>query len=123
MNILIAEDNTTNQTLLKYFLIKENYNFIFANDGREALLLFQKNKFDLVLMDMEMPVMDGIEATRRIRIIDDRIPIIAISAYIEDAIIKSSFDAGVNEYLTKPYNRQDILSLISKHINFDAITN
>ncbi len=121
MNILIAEDNVTNQTLLKYFLMKAGYSYRFANDGSEALQLFHDDEYDLVLMDMEMPVMDGIEATRRIRTVDNQVPIIAISAYVEENIVRKSYEAGVNEYLTKPYKRQDILDMIRKHISFDKL--
>jgi len=118
-NVLIVEDNEDNQQLIRIYLSKVNFNFAFANDGMEAIELYKKNHFNIVFMDIQMPVIDGYEATETLRKFEkeskrDRIPIIALSAYIQLEDIEKSFKAGCDAYLTKPVSKKNILNVINR---------
>jgi len=109
MRILLAEDNAINTVLAVTVLKKLEFKVTAATNGLEALELIEKNKFDLVLMDIEMPRMDGIEATRLIRAgrcgsTASRLPVIAMTAHALTDVRKEAFDAGMNDYITKPIN-------------------
>lgn len=99
--VLAAEDDDNNYQLL-YFLLKKHFDITRANNGKEAVDLFNDVKPDIVLMDIKMPVMDGFEATQLIRKIDKQIPIIAITAYAYDSDINKAIKAGCNDFITKP---------------------
>ncbi|GAA60694.1 two-component system, OmpR family, aerobic respiration control sensor histidine kinase ArcB [Pseudoalteromonas sp. BSi20652] len=103
LSILVAEDNKTNQVLIKAYLEKLNHKVTLANHGREVIDLFQRKKFDLVLMDIMMPVMDGLTAAEYIRdeLLSD-VPIYALTANVEQENKASCFKAGMNKVLTKP---------------------
>jgi CheY-like chemotaxis protein len=118
-NILIVEDNDDNKELMKIYLSKSQYKYTFANDGMEAIELFKFGNFNLVFMDIQMPVIDGYEATREIRKFEKennktRIPVIALSAYIQTEDIGRSFNAGCDAYLTKPVSKKKLLSIIER---------
>lgn len=116
--ILIAEDDETSFMLLQVFLAPENYEILYASDGRKALQLFKENpKIDLILMDLKMPVLDGYQATRQIREMDKKIPIIAQTAYALAGDNKKAFDAGCTDYITKPINRDILVSKIQTLID------
>jgi CheY-like chemotaxis protein len=106
---------------MSYFLINEtlkrnNINSLHAVDGREAVKIFSERKdIDLVLMDIKLPVMNGIEATREIKKINPGIPVIAQSAYVNQEEIQRSIDAGCDDYISKPV---DIKLLMSKIMKF-----
>ncbi len=117
--VLLAEDNLVNQEVaigsLNYF----GCEVILANNGQEALDLFKKQYFDLIFMDISMPVMDGITATREIRLIESQrdqpeIPIIAITANVFDDIQKDYMQAGMNDYLNKPMSLEELLEILNK---------
>lgn len=121
LTILIAEDNPSNFKLFES-IFKNNYNIIHAWDGIEAVSLFKENSPHLILMDINMPNMDGYEATKEIRKISEDVPIIAITAYAfasdEQRIMESGFDA----YAPKPINiaqlKEKIVDLMSKRLLF-----
>ncbi len=117
VTVLIAEDEDANFFLLRTWL-KDIYNIIRAKNGREAIELFNQHPdLDLILMDVKMPYMDGIEATIEIRKKNKNIPIIACSAYAmneESIIIKKS---GCNDILTKPVEKEEFLHMIVKYLN------
>lgn len=115
LNILVAEDIDFNYMLVKAILGKK-YNLTRAKTGIEAIDLFSKNKFNLILMDMKMPEMDGITATRTIREIDNTIPIIAVTAYAFDTDKQIALEAGCNSYIVKPIDAKILLDEIDKHI-------
>jgi CheY-like chemotaxis protein len=106
-NILVVEDNVTNQFVFSHFLRKIGMPFDMAPNGAEALVAWESGDYDVVLMDIEMPVMDGIEATRELRrreVALDRppTPIIALSA---DAMLENrekALQCGMDDFLTKP---------------------
>ena len=99
--LLVAEDTESNYLLVSLLLRKE-YDVIHAKDGEEAVRLCEEARPDAVLMDIQMPVMDGLEATRQIRSSGSRIPIIAVTAFAYDRDRQRALDAGCNEYLAKP---------------------
>ncbi len=117
LHILLAEDNMPNQKLTVRILKREGHSVEVANNGEEALEALKKQSFDLVLMDIQMPVMSGIEATRIIRNskingIDRNIPIIAVSAHAFEEHREMCMQSGMNGFITKPINREDIQILI-----------
>ena len=117
-NILLAEDNLINQKLTIRLLEKQGWKISVANNGKEVLNLFNKNKFDFILMDVQMPEMDGIEATREIRKKEKEtgkhIPIIALTANAFKEDKKKCLEAGMDEYATKPIKINELFSIIEK---------
>lgn len=114
--ILLAEDNLTNRKLVLKILEKHGYDVIAAENGAEALDAFDKQKVDLILMDVQMPVMDGLEATRAIRRMEagrhSRIPILALTAHAMEGDREKCLNAGMDDYLTKPIQSADLLKKI-----------
>ncbi|HOJ64871.1 MAG TPA: response regulator [Spirochaetota bacterium] len=115
IKILSVEDSEVNQKLIeliiitsKNMIVKKVYN------GKEAIEELQKNKYDVILMDVQMPTMDGIEATKIIRKMEKYkdIPIIALSAHAFEDEIKNIFDAGVDDYVSKPFNKEILIEKI-----------
>jgi CheY-like chemotaxis protein len=102
--ILVAEDNEINQEVVKMFLHDTRLELEFANNGREAVAMAASRSYDLILMDMQMPELDGIEATKAIRLLGGyaATPILAMTAnaFAEDR--QSCIDAGMNDHLSKP---------------------
>lgn len=123
ISVLIVEDNKINQILIKTYLEKWGFKSVAtADNGLEALSACQKTKFDLVLMDMQMPEMDGIEATKRIRAgelenLNINTPIIAISANVSPEDITICLDAGMNDYMSKPIDKNRLKNIIEKIFN------
>jgi CheY-like chemotaxis protein len=105
MRILVAEDNRVNQTLARRLLEKEGHTVTIANDGCEAITAFEKDCFDLILMDVQMPNMDGLAATKEIRwreVGNRRTPIIALTAHARTSDRDECIAAGMDGYVTKP---------------------
>ncbi len=114
--ILVVEDNLTNQLVLLGLLEDCVKEIDIAKNGKEAVEIFQIGKYELILMDIQMPVMDGYEATRIIREIDKEIPIIALTANAMIEEIEKTKEAGMNEHLIKPINIEILFATLSKHI-------
>ena len=115
LTILVAEDEVTNYLYLEALFMKHEFRIIHAKNGREAVEKFRKHPdVDLVLMDIKMPVMNGIDATREIRDIDPAVPIIAQSAYAMAEDKREALDAGCNDYLTKPITIERISDSLNK---------
>ncbi|ELA09467.1 PAS/PAC sensor hybrid histidine kinase [Moraxella macacae 0408225] len=116
--VLVAEDNLINQKIAKKHLETLGYEVIIANEGEEAVALLSQNreKIALVLMDCQMPIMDGLTATRQIRANQDSIPIIALTANDSDESRKLCSDAGMDGFLTKPINKQKLTKLLSRYM-------
>ena len=118
--ILIAEDVELNQFIACQILGSWGMEVAVANNGKEALEMVQKTPFDLILMDIQMPEMDGIDATRLIRKLDNpiksSIPIIALTANALKGDNVRYMQAGMNDYLTKPYTEAKLYSVISKFL-------
>jgi len=118
--ILIAEDNKVNFYVANKFLVGWGITVSHATDGQLALDLLEKEDFDLVLMDLHMPVMDGIEATRIIRQSEDPrirdIPIVALTAAIMSESHDKIENLNINDYVLKPFKPHDLFERIRKHI-------
>ena len=117
--ILLAEDNVVNQRLALRVLEKAGHFVVVANNGREALSALQKQMFDLVLMDVQMPDMDGFETTKAIRKSElgkgMHVPIIAMTAHAMTGDRERCLASGMDDYISKPIRSADLLGLIEKH--------
>ena len=113
MRILIAEDNQLNQQLMSLYMKRLGWDFKIVGDGLQAVESCRQESFDIILMDVDMPVLDGIEATRYIRLFNSCIPIIAITAYTDENIRRDTQLAGMNAFLAKPCSRNDIYSTVT----------
>ncbi len=107
LKLLIADDDRVNCRLLKGILLKDGYQVVVAENGREAISLFEKERPDMVLLDVMMPVMDGYEAARKIKSLctDRFIPVIFLTALTDNDALKACIEAGGDDFLTKPYHR------------------
>jgi len=113
--VLVAEDNTTNQVVAFGMLHKLGYDHIsLANDGREAVELALHEDFAIILMDCQMPEMDGYEATRRLRAAGCRVPIIAMTANAIKGDRERCLEAGMNDYLTKPMDLKGLGTMLAR---------
>jgi PAS domain S-box-containing protein len=117
--ILLAEDNPTNQQVALGLLKKLGCSAVAVNDGREALKALQTSRYDLVLMDVQMPNMDGLQATRMIRdpasgVLNNRIPIIAMTAHAMQSDKDRCMQAGMNDYLTKPIEPRALFEAVNR---------
>ncbi|WP_310441315.1 ATP-binding protein [Sulfurimonas sp.] len=117
--ILVVEDNLTNQLVLLGLLEDSVKEIDIAKNGKEAVEMFEKGKYDLILMDLQMPVMDGYEATTIIRKVDKDIPIIALTANAMKEEIEKTEAVGMNEHLVKPIDIEKLFTTLSKYINFN----
>ena len=111
LKILIAEDNDSNYLLVRHIL--KDYNLTRALDGADAVWKARNESFDLILMDMKMPVMGGLEATRRIREFNAKVPIIALTANAFDSDKSSAIEAGCNAFLARPLSKRQLLEIFS----------
>lgn len=115
--VLIVEDNETSRFYFEAALSKLKAKTIWAKNGKEGIELFQANEnIDLVLMDLNMPEVDGFEATRKMKSIRPEIPIIVQSAYILSGEEARSFEAGCDEFLSKPIRLSLLTEAITRHL-------
>ncbi len=118
MDILLVEDNILNQKVIVFNLKKLNYNVIPVDNGKDAIDKFLNTSFDLILMDLMLPVMNGYEITREIRRlekekgVENEIPIIAITANVLDNDRDKCFEVGMNEFMTKPFTAEQLIEKI-----------
>ncbi len=124
-DILLVEDNLLNQELAADLLKKNNINVTIANNGLEAIELLEMHDVDCVLMDIQMPILDGYEATRRIRqnLKYKNLPIIAMTASTMSGDHEKVINAGLNDYISKPINIRQMFITINKWINKDTTLN
>jgi CheY-like chemotaxis protein len=112
LHVLLAEDNAVNQKIASRFLEKEGHHVTLASDGRQALAAIERESFDVVLMDVQMPEMDGFEATAAIRAQEQdtgkRLPIIAMTAHAMAGDRERCLAAGMDGYLPKPIDQQKL---------------
>ncbi|MBF0225159.1 MAG: response regulator [Desulfobacterales bacterium] len=129
LKILLAEDNLVNQTLGVELLQEEQgHDVIIANDGLQAIKKLEEDNFDIVLMDIQMPQLDGLETTRIIRnpaskVLNHNIPIIAMTAHIRKEDQEECTNAGMNGYISKPINPLKLFNEINRIINKSTINN
>ncbi len=121
LRILLAEDNLTNQQVVLHILEKMGLKVDVVNNGREAVRATEETSYDLVLMDIQMPEMDGYEATRHIRarITDHRLPVIAMTAHAMKEDRVKCLEADMDDYLTKPFAPLDFIKMMEKWISQD----
>jgi len=116
ISVLLVEDNVLNQKLIFLNLAKYGFKIDVANNGQEALEKLESQSYDLVLMDLMMPVMDGLEATLRIRenekASQEHIPIIGLTANTYDADREKCLAHGMDEYMAKPFDLEEFYSNI-----------
>ncbi|MFT5208149.1 MAG: PAS domain S-box-containing protein [Candidatus Omnitrophota bacterium] len=112
--ILVAEDNLINQELIKALMVEIHCEVDIASNGKEAVEKCATNDYSMILMDLQMPVMGGIDATKEIRKSNSDIPIIALTAAVMKEDKENSFMAGMNDFLTKPIQIETLQSIITK---------
>jgi PAS domain S-box-containing protein len=126
LKILLVEDNALNQILAVRLLEKSKHTVVVANNGREAIELLGRDHFDLVLMDIQMPEMDGLEATRVIRrsdsgVLNQKIPIIAMTANAMQKDREECIAAGMDDYVSKPLSVKEFIETIGRCMEGKAL--
>lgn len=116
LKILVVEDNKINQMVTKKLLNKSDHTCKIAENGLEAIELVENHEFDLILMDIHMPVLNGFEASKRIRELGVITPIIALTASDKNEIINEMAINGINDVLVKPFEIKDLQVIIEKHV-------
>lgn len=114
--ILLVEDNEMNRDMLSRRLRKRDYEVITADNGGTAVEIAVREKPDVILMDMELPIKDGWTASREIKLSFD-IPIIALTAHALSGDKEKALTAGCDEYATKPIDFENLVSIIEKHLS------
>jgi two-component system cell cycle response regulator DivK len=116
--ILVIEDQEDNRTILRDLLTSVGYELIEATNGEEGVKLAEQEKPDLILMDIQLPVIDGYEATRRIRVISElkQTPIIAVTSYALSGDEAKAREAGCDGYVTKPFSPRALLAKVREYL-------
>jgi CheY-like chemotaxis protein len=118
--VLLAEDNPVNQLLITRLLEKRGHSVVVAANGREALAALEEESYDLVFMDIQMPDMDGIEATAAIREKENNSgkhqPVIALTAHAMKGDQERCLEAGMDDYLSKPIRPQELDDILEKYV-------
>ena len=116
--VLIAEDSSVIQNLTRRILQIQNYQIYSAKNGKRVLEMLEKEDFDIILMDINMPQMDGMECAQKIRALDDankaQIPIVAITGNAQNYSMDDFKNVGINEYLQKPLNFDNLVDTVKK---------
>ena len=117
--ILVVEDQEDNRQIIRDMLAQTDYEISEAENGEEALAEIAKQRPDLILMDIQLPIMDGYTATRRIKA--DRalrsIPIIAVTSYALSGEDKKAREAGCDDYIPKPYSPRELLAKVLQYLS------
>ncbi len=114
--VLLVEDNPVNVMVAKKFLSRWDIDIDVAENGREALEKNVYNTYDLILMDLQMPVMDGYDASKELRVLGVKTPIIALTASVMLDVGDKVYSCGMNDYITKPFDPDDLYNKIKTHI-------
>ncbi len=120
LTVLVAEDNPVNQVIIRDILEQNGHDVDIAPNGREAVRAAMRGRYDLILMDVRMPIMDGLEATRRIREIlpgQPHIHIIALTAHAMNGVREECLEAGMDDYISKPFTIVQINEVLAKYSN------
>ena len=123
--VLVVEDNEQNRYLMEYMLEKSGFTVVLARTGAEGLAMAISERPDLILMDIQLPDLDGLEVTRRIRAseADNKIPIVAVTSFAMAGDRQKALAAGCNGYIEKPINPESFLSGIRKYVREDDVDN
>ncbi|HEY8641570.1 MAG TPA: response regulator [Candidatus Dormibacteraeota bacterium] len=116
IRVLLVEDDARLQTLGRKILERHGYQVLLAGDGRVAVELAGSGRPDLVLMDVSLPEMDGLEATRLIKLDQPDLPVVALTAHAMERDRERTRDAGCDGFLSKPYQIPDLLAAVSEHL-------
>lgn len=122
MKVLLVEDNIMNQKFAEAILKKAGFEVDIAENGLVGYQFFCRKKYNVVLMDIQMPVMDGVESTLKIRSYEKEnqlpnTPVIAVTAYALEDDVHRYLGAGINAYLQKPYQPAELIRLIQEQLN------
>jgi len=123
MKILLAEDNWINQRIAILTFRQMSLSIDIASNGQDALEMYRQNKYDLIIMDLQMPVMDGLEASRQIRIFEkesgslQHVYIVALTANVMSEMKEDCISAGMDDFMEKPFKESDLRILLSKKFN------
>lgn len=121
--ILVAEDSSVIQNLTKRILLNQNYEIDAVKNGQQVLKNMASKDYNLILMDINMPIMDGIECTKQIRALSDSaknsLPIIAITGNAKNYSLKDFNNMGINDFLPKPLNFDSLVEIVKKYIGDD----
>lgn len=126
--VLIVDDNLLNRKLVCAILKKHEIEHNIAENGKIAFDLFLTGKYNLILMDIQMPIMNGIECTRKIREFEQKsknkssIPIVAITTFAMENDKRNCIEAGMNDFITKPFKTPDMIKIISKFIEIKTLS-
>ncbi|SOB60729.1 Histidine kinase [Pseudodesulfovibrio profundus] len=125
VKLLIAEDSESNRTLFELYFRHTPHNIEYAHDGSQAVEMFKKQRYDIILMDIQMPIMDGYQATRTIRLLEEEMgldptPIVAVTANAFNEDLERSKAAGCTDYLSKPVSKARVLDCIERNTNKDS---
>lgn len=118
--ILVAEDSSVIQNLTKRILTMQNYDIVAVKNGAQVLDKLAKDTYDLLLLDLNMPVMDGVECAKKIRSNESKsiseLPIIAITGNAQNLSMDDFRNLGINDYLPKPLNYDDMVDMVKKYL-------
>jgi signal transduction histidine kinase/ActR/RegA family two-component response regulator len=117
LHILVVDDNRINQKITQKILEKRQFRCSLADDGEQAITLVKKNNYDLILMDIHMPKIDGVEATKAIRKFNKEVPIVALTAVELDEMRATIMNSGMNDIILKPYDISQFLTTILRNLN------
>ena len=124
VKVLIVDDDAVNRTVAKRYLQQMGCQTVEVDNGKDAIKKFNNNKFQLIIMDLQMPKMDGFEASRRIRKLEleqelDPTPILALSASVLGEVEEQCYQAGMDDYVGKPFQREILIGKINRLVNMD----
>jgi CheY-like chemotaxis protein len=119
--VLLVDDSLENRALMRLLLARQPLTIDEANNGREALELFEQNEYALVLMDIQMPIIDGYTATRMIRRIEERngrrrTPVVALTAHAYEEDIRRCSEAGCDDHIAKPFKKMGLLQCLAHYL-------
>jgi two-component system cell cycle response regulator DivK len=115
--VLVVEDQEDNRRILRDLLTSAGYDVLYAEDGEEALIVASRERPDLILMDIQLPLLDGYEATRRLKAdpVLRGIPVIAVTSYALSGDDVKAKEAGCDAYVTKPFSPRQLLQIIREY--------
>lgn len=113
-NVLVVDDNKINQLITKKIILNNNYKCTVVESGMAALAIVEMEKFDVILMDINMPLMNGFETTIRLRQNGIKTPVIALTAFDKEEIVEEALSAGINDIIIKPFEPMLLFKAINQ---------
>jgi two-component system sensor histidine kinase/response regulator len=120
--VLLAEDNSTTQNLISILLQQMGLDLVIVDNGQSAIDYLTENKVDLILMDCQMPVLDGFKATAQLRAQGVMTPVVALTAYAREEDEGKCLDAGMNGLLSKPFRQSDLKEVLLRWLGAEALS-